>query len=66
MGELKPCPFCGGKAERKTLTHFCGQTMHYVQCSNEKCPIMPTTPAYKSKGADVRVWNTRTPLKEGD
>lgn len=59
QAELLPCPFCGSKAERKTLTHAYGHTMYYVQCSNEKCAINPTTVAYKTKGADIRAWNTR-------
>jgi hypothetical protein len=65
MAELLPCPFCGGEAERKTLTHAYGHTMYYVQCSNEKCAINPTTVAYKTKGADIRAWNTRTPKERG-
>jgi hypothetical protein len=59
MAELKPCPFCGGSAERKTITHAFGHTMYYVQCSNDKCAISPTTIAYKSKGFDVKAWNRR-------
>lgn len=60
MSELKPCPFCGGEAERETFKHAYGHTMYYVQCSNKKCAVSPITSAYKAKGADIRAWNRRT------
>lgn len=59
MSELKPCPFCGGKAERGTITHAYGHTQYYVYCVNDKCAVNPTTIAYKTKGADIRAWNRR-------
>ena len=45
-GELKPCPFCGGKAKAYP---------HEVQCLN--CGI--GTPAYNWRSEGVRVWNRR-------
>ena len=59
MSELKPCPFCGGKAQRGFITHAYGHKMYFSECSNEDCLIAPTTIAYKAKGADARAWNRR-------
>ena len=50
---LKPCPFCG---EPPSIgTHG---LKYSVICSNERCPVMPTTyaDAYEQVKA---VWNTR-------
>lgn len=36
MSDLKPCPFCGGKAEVYETTDSCGRNVSYmVEC--EKC-----------------------------
>ena len=57
--ELKPCPFCGSKAQRGIVTHSYGHKMYYIECSNRGCLISPTTIAYATKGADARAWNRR-------
>lgn len=31
--ELKPCPFCGGKAEMITGNIYCDKCYHYVECT---------------------------------
>ena len=57
--QLKNCPWCGHPAVRCETTHAYGHKMYYVRCSNDNCPIGPSTDAYKTKGADVRAWNRR-------
>ncbi|MBR4855147.1 MAG: Lar family restriction alleviation protein [Bacteroidaceae bacterium] len=51
MAELKPCPFCGGEAQRLENRTF----GHYVSCT--KCRAR--TDYYASSGVAVRVWNRR-------
>lgn len=53
--ELKPCPFCGGKAH-----HYKGNIHPYgVAC--EKC--CANINIYGSKGATTRAWNRRAEPK---
>lgn len=55
--ELKPCPFCGGKAEieykRNLLTWI-------VQCSNNSCPASYMIGAdFETEEATIEAWNRR-------
>lgn len=65
--KLKPCPFCGRKAEIKFLhysydadgEHF----KYYVCCSASnirKCAVRPCTALYKDKKKAIKTWNRRT------
>ena len=56
MAELKPCPFCGGKA---TIEFGNGINKYWICCNNEKCRIQPLTDAHINKGVVVREWNRR-------
>jgi Lar family restriction alleviation protein len=47
--ELKPCPFCGGKAEMK------GVVVAYVKCSNCKAE----TGCYEKEDEAAGAWNRR-------
>lgn len=53
--KLKPCPFCGGKAEGPTLVlvAFDG-AYHKIQCAENCCEIMTDTEAHA-----VAKWNKR-------
>lgn len=51
MSELKPCPFCGSKAELVGL-----HSARQVACSNGECPLFIVSAAMK-----VSQWNTRAP-----
>ena len=51
MAELKPCPFCGGKARQ-----YDGKTdFHGVTCQKCSCKVF----GYASAGAATRAWNRR-------
>lgn len=53
---LKPCPFCGGKAELSRDWN----DMYVVQCSNlSMCGAPPRTWYAATRAAAVRAWNTR-------
>lgn len=49
MSELKPCPFCGGKAKLLGFTRF------WVQCE----PCGAQTPLYVFEDAAEEAWNRR-------
>ena len=51
MSELKPCPFCGGKAEVRMFT----STLIFVQCKS----CLSGTSAFSSEHEAVKVWNRR-------
>lgn len=62
MIELKPCPFCGGKAEKKGQS-YTGENYVFILCS--RCgasgPIM-TTKQPRIKDEDnpaIEAWNRR-------
>ena len=62
MAELKPCPFCGGKAE---LTR-CGNQW-YVQCAGREpidCYCKPWTGYIDTSEIAIEVWNRRANEKE--
>lgn len=53
MNELKPCPFCGGKARLTYNTYG----SHYVQCDNVSCDVKPVTWIYTTEEEAVEAWN---------
>jgi len=58
MEELKPCPFCGGRAVMKTGAVRFHVVTHYVRC--EKCGSTQWSGKYKrTKEEAISVWNTR-------
>ena len=54
MAELKPCPFCGGKA--KLLSRG---GLHYVVCWEKACRITPRTTWHNTKEKAIEAWNRR-------
>ena len=56
--KLKPCPFCGEKAE---LYGKCGRWKNYnVGCCNGKCFMQPRTDFYgDNKEEAIEAWNKR-------
>lgn len=57
--QLKPCPFCGSKADIFSWVNPEGVTKYFVECINHRCHVSPYTPMYSNKGVAVRVWNKR-------
>ncbi len=57
--ELKPCPFCGGKA-------ILDSHGRYVYCTNQhsNCDIRPHTKFYDTPDEAVQAWNKRAILTE--
>lgn len=58
MTELKPCPFCGGKAEKITIScpKSC-EPLYAVQCA--KCKVY-TMPGGRAVGTNpIEIWNRR-------
>lgn len=58
IDELKPCPFCGGRASAR---RFDGKffDVYKVYCMNEDCYIEPATRPYYSKKEAIEAWNRR-------
>lgn len=53
MTELKPCPFCGGKAKTFRMAfELCWD----VVCTDNTCP---NTTLYNSRSAAITAWNRR-------
>ena len=61
MAELKPCPFCGGKADviqTKCLTNGC--VLYHVYHSALKCPIYEIqTENMPTEEEAIEAWNRR-------
>lgn len=59
--EIKPCPFCGGRAD---IRYSINRAL--IECTNRKCKIQPSTWLHvETDSVDklVKIWNTRK-LKE--
>ena len=61
MGELKPCPFCGGEAkifengeERKSKYYFVD-----VLCKDMNCRGCSSCLEYRNKQEAIEAWNRR-------
>lgn len=55
--ELKPCPFCGGKAKKQTVeTTILNDTYYGVRCTKCYCG----TTGYLNYGYAIQAWNRRT------
>lgn len=60
---LKPCPFCGGKAERKETEKYIGfgrmMPQYYIKCGNERCGLYVATCNRDTEEEAVEIWNRR-------
>lgn len=61
MSELKPCPFCGGKAELDS-------EYHKVSCALEwgSCSVMPETWGCDTDEEAIEAWNRRVGMNIDD
>ena len=59
--ELKPCPFCGGKAEiRIADINSSGNELYLLKCCNIKCSVIPKVPFHSyDKDKLIDAWNRR-------
>lgn len=55
MDELKPCPFCGGKARHGI--NYLGQ--HYVACENCFSHVWENDKDHDKKQDTIERWNRR-------
>ena len=61
MAELKPCPFCGGKAEYKNEEREGRSDISYVFCENcgARGEYFLVNDVYSSKDYAIEAWNRR-------
>ena len=63
MGELKPCPFCGGTEDLEAdWSSECDEnctTYYYAACFSAKCEARPLCKSYVSVAEAIKAWNTR-------
>lgn len=59
--DLKPCPFCGGKAKLSGAYHICGVTAWAVYCekSSQDSSCRAQMSSIKSEEDAINAWNRR-------
>ena len=61
--KLKPCPFCGGKAQIRVIKRIVNNTAceleYRAECTNPMCGIEPRTYGYRSRLFASVNWNRR-------
>ena len=57
--ELKPCPFCGRKAELVTMKYGSGDIYFGTTCENWRCVVASVIPNFSSEEAAIEAWNRR-------
>lgn len=59
--KLKPCPFCGGKAELFNEFSRRGEEVFFVQCKNlwKGCKALAFTLDYFTAQEAIEAWNRR-------
>lgn len=55
MDELKPCPFCGGKAKIRSEKYWQPNVRRNVICTN----CFANTGWYKTEDEAIEAWNRR-------
>ena len=59
--QLKPCPFCGGRANLFHVPLSSGSVVHEVDCENDDCRVSVCTQAYDTPEEAAAAWNRRAP-----
>lgn len=65
--KLKPCPFCGAKAElwKDLAPRTFGQKFRYmITCTEYCCGVHPQTGWYSVAKRAISVWNHREKIKQ--
>lgn len=57
--DLKPCPFCGGKASLFSVEQPDGSTTYEVDCENAGCEVSACTAMHDTPEEAAAVWNKR-------
>lgn len=61
--ELKPCPFCGGKAKQIETYKYVGLgksiPQYYIRCDNSDCNLYVATCNRDTKEEATEEWNRR-------
>lgn len=60
MAELKPCPFCGRKAELR----YTEEGFSYIVCANDGCYVR--TDGHLNEESAINHWNKRTSQKDAE
>ena len=55
--ELKPCPFCGGKAEIRKYHHYGLGDEYWVVCTS--CGVHTPGGIDNKEHIEVKIWNRR-------
>lgn len=55
--ELKPCPFCGGKAETREYYHYGLGYEHWVKCTI--CEVRTPGGIDNTEHSEIKIWNRR-------
>jgi Lar family restriction alleviation protein len=63
--DLKPCPFCGGKASLFRFKQPDGSITYEVDCENDGCECSACTAMHDTPEEAAAVWNKR-PVKADD
>lgn len=67
MENIKPCPFCGGKAGIRDMYDVIEwkndepvtKRRFVCECKNEECWVSPVTDAFDTEEDAIKAWNRR-------
>lgn len=62
--DLKPCPFCGGKASIFAFEQPDGSITYEVDCENDGCEVSACTMMHDTREQAAAVWNRRAKNEE--
>jgi Lar family restriction alleviation protein len=57
--DLKPCPFCGGKATLLGVVDEIRGGKHFVSCFNRSCKVTVETEFCETEKKAIAAWNKR-------
>ena len=61
MNDLKPCPFCGGKAKTEQVERWYYGTVYRVGCNTDGCRgWWYESVLYRTEAKAIEAWNTRS------
>lgn len=65
MTDLKPCPFCGGKAELfdNSRDFTADRKRYYIRCKSPRCAMIIAFEGNIDKQRTIKQWNKRAEKK---